>query len=150
MKKVLFIMGLHSHQPVGNFDFIFETATRECYHPFLEVLSRYPDIRMSLHYSGVLLEWLRTHHVETFDLLVRLVEAGQVELMGGGFDEPILVMIPDRDKLGQIRKQSDYTEKHFGVRPRGLWLAERVWEQGLVTPIAEGGMEGPMRVRRPA
>ncbi|HUW58707.1 MAG TPA: alpha-amylase/4-alpha-glucanotransferase domain-containing protein [Planctomycetota bacterium] len=139
-QRVLFIMGLHSHQPVGNFDFVFEKATSECYHPFLEVLGRYPGIRMSLHYSGVLLEWIRQHHPETFDLLVRLVESGQVEMMGGGFDEPILVMIPDRDKLGQIRKQSDYLRKHFGVKPEGLWLAERVWEQCLVKPIVDSGL----------
>ena len=141
MKKVLFILGLHSHQPVGNFDWVFEDATRDCYQPFLEVLARYPAIRMSLHYSGILLEWIRTHHPETFELLVRLVESGQVEMMGGGFDEPILVMIPDRDKVGQIRKQTDYTAKHFGVKPRGLWLTERVWEQCLVKSIAEAGME---------
>jgi alpha-amylase len=138
--RVLFIMGLHSHQPVGNFDFIFEKAARECYHPFLEALDRHPRIRMSLHYSGVLLEWLRTNHVRTFDLLAGLVESGRVEMMGGGFDEPILVMIPDRDKLGQIRKQSDYLAEHFGVKPEGLWLTERVWEQCLVGCIADGGL----------
>ena len=139
-RRVLFIMGLHSHQPVGNFDFVFEKAHAECYRPFLEMLSRYPRIRTSLHYSGILLEWIRRNHPETFDLLARLVHAGQVEMMGGGFDEPILVMIPDRDKLGQIRKQSEYLAKHFGVLPEGLWLTERVWEQCLVTPIAESGM----------
>jgi len=138
--RVLFIMGLHSHQPVGNFDFIFEKANQECYHPFLEMLSRYPRIRMSLHYSGVLLEWIRRNHPETFDLLRRLVETGQVEMMGGGFDEPILVMVPDRDKLGQIRKQSEYLAKYFGVLPEGLWLTERVWEQCLVKAVAESGM----------
>lgn len=138
--KVLFIMGLHSHQPVGNFDFIVEDATRECYHPFLETLERYPQIRTSLHYSGVLLEWLRRNRPETFDLLGRLVESGQVEMMGGAFYEPVLVMIPDRDKSGQIRKQSEYIEEHFGVKPEGLWLAERVWEQCLVKPIADSGL----------
>ena len=139
-RRVLFIMGLHSHQPVGNFDFVFEKAHAECYDAFLQMLSRYPRIRMSLHYSGVLLEWIRRNHPETFDLLARLVQAGQVEMMGGGFDEPILAMIPDRDKLGQIRKQSEYLAKHFGVLPEGLWLTERVWEQCLVKPIAESGM----------
>ncbi len=139
-KRVLFVMGLHSHQPVGNFDFVFEQATKDCYHPFLEVLARYPKIRMSLHYSGVLLEWLRLRRPETFALLVRLVESGQVEMMGGGFDEPILVMLPERDQVGQMKKQSDYLARHFGVRPEGMWLTERVWETGLVKTIAEAGL----------
>ena len=139
-KRVLFVMGLHSHQPVGNFDFIFEQATKDCYQPFLETLARYPGIKLSLHYSGVLLEWLRVHHPETFALLVRLVEAGQVEMMGGGFDEPILAMLPERDQVGQMRMQSDYLARHFGARPEGMWLTERVWEQSLVKPIADAGL----------
>ena len=56
-------MGLHSHQPVGNFDHVFEAATKDCYQPFLELLSRYPQIRMSLHFSGVLIEWIRVHRL---------------------------------------------------------------------------------------
>ncbi len=139
-KRVMFVMGLHSHQPVGNFDFIFEQATKDCYQPFLETLARYPGIKLSLHYSGVLLEWLRVHRPDTFALLVRLVEAGQAEMMGGGFDEPILAMLPERDQIGQMRMQSDYLAEHFGAKPEGLWLTERVWEQSLVKPIADAGL----------
>ena len=93
-----FIMGLHSHQPVGNFDFIFEDACRKSYIPLLEALLKYPAIRMSLHFSGVLLEWMEQHHPESFDVLRQLVERGQVELMGGAMQEPILVMLPERDQ----------------------------------------------------
>lgn len=132
-------MGLHSHQPVGNFDHVFEDAYQRSYLPFLQAISRHPLIRLSLHYSGVLLQWMESHHPESFDLLRELVERSQVELLGGGMEEPILVMLPERDRRGQIERMSEYLTEKFGVTPTGFWLAERVWEQGLVSELVEAG-----------
>ncbi len=137
MKTINLVLGIHNHQPIGNFDHVLEDAYRKSYKPFLELLERFPKIRISQHYTGFLLEWLKKHHPEIFRQLRALVKSGQVELMTGGFYEPILAIIPDRDKLGQIRKLSDYLEKNFGKTPTGMWLAERVWEQHIVKPIAE-------------
>jgi 4-alpha-glucanotransferase len=139
--KVSFAMLFHSHQPVGNFDHVTEEAYQLAYLPFLSVLIRHPGIRVSLHYSGILLEWLETHHPEFFQRLRQLIEDGQVEVVGGGHYEPILPVIPDADKVAQVRRMTDYIHKHFGVTPRGAWLAERVWEPSLARPLAEAGVE---------
>jgi alpha-amylase/alpha-mannosidase (GH57 family) len=82
---------IHAHQPVGNFDDVIERAYQQCYSPFVQVLERHPSIRMGLHYSGALLEWLERAHPEYFEQLRVLVKRGQVEIVGGGFYEPILV-----------------------------------------------------------
>ena len=39
MPKLKFIFGVHNHQPVGNFDFVFEEAYQKAYRPFLEMAS---------------------------------------------------------------------------------------------------------------
>jgi alpha-amylase len=96
---------------------------------------------MSLHYSGVLLEWLEVRHPEYFDQLRELLGRGQVELLGGGYYEPILPSIPDDDKIAQVRKLADYLGQHLGKAPRGAWVAERVWEPSLARPLAEAGVE---------
>ena len=44
MSTVRLIFALHNHQPVGNFDGVFESAYRDSYLPFLEVLESYPEI----------------------------------------------------------------------------------------------------------
>jgi 4-alpha-glucanotransferase len=132
-------MVMHGHQPVGNFDGVVEEAYRKSYQPFLEHLSRHPAISLALHYSGILLEWLAARHPEFIDQLGALVGRGQVELVGGGYYEPILAAIPDEDKITQIQKQSAFVFQLFGVEPRGLWVGERVWEQGLVRPLVEAG-----------
>ncbi|MEK7330307.1 MAG: alpha-amylase/4-alpha-glucanotransferase domain-containing protein, partial [Candidatus Eisenbacteria bacterium] len=65
---------------------------------------------------------------------------GQVELWGGGFFEPILPAIPEVDRRGQIRAMADWLELELGRRPRGLWLAERVWEPDLAASLAASGV----------
>lgn len=141
MSKVSFVLVIHSHQPVGNFDHVIEAAYQKSYLPFAQTLAAHPRIRLSLHYSGILLEWIEARHAEYFQLIRRLVERGQVELLGGGFYEPILLVIPDADKLAQLRKLADYIQKHFGAKPGGAWVAERVWEPGLAMPLAEAGVQ---------
>ncbi|MGH9405683.1 MAG: alpha-amylase/4-alpha-glucanotransferase domain-containing protein [Terriglobia bacterium] len=139
--RVSLSMLIHSHQPVGNFDHVIEDAYQKCYLPFLEVLSRHPRVPLSLHYSGILLKWMEDRHPECITLLQDLTRRGQVEHVGGGYYEPILASIPDAAKVAQLRRQADYLESHFGVRPRGAWITERVWQQGLIVPLARAGVE---------
>lgn len=141
MRKFELVLLIHAHQPVGNFDDVFERAYANSYLPFVEVLSRHPLIRMGLHYSGPLLEWIEGAHPEYFDLLRTLVARGQVEIVGGGFYEPILVTIPPEDRHEQITRLATYIKKHFKARPRGAWLAERVWEPQLPSSLAPAGVE---------
>ena len=140
MKKINLVIGIHNHQPIGNFDHVIEDAYKKSYKPFLDVLKKFPKIRISQHYTGYLFEWLRKKHPEIFSQLRTFIRTGQVRLMTGGFYEPILAIIPDKDKTGQIRKLSDYIERNFKFKPTGMWLAERVWEQHIVKPIAECGI----------
>ena len=128
---------LHAHQPAGNFDTVFERCFRDSYNRFLGLVERHPTLRFAIHYSGPLLLWIEKHHPDYFVRLRNLVASGQIELVGGGFYEPILVSIPQPDRIEQITRLSDYLEKHFGKRPAGAWLAERVWEPQLPSTLAE-------------
>jgi 4-alpha-glucanotransferase len=141
MPGVRLILALHDHQPVGNFDGVFEASYQESYLPFLEVLEGYPEIPFVLHTSGPLLEWLVERRPEYISRVRALVEAGRVEILGGGFFEPILTMIPHRDRVGQIREFAVYLKEVFGAPVRGMWVPERVWEQHLVSALAEAGVE---------
>src|SRR5436309_1909532 len=141
MHPISLVLVVHDHQPVGNFDQVLEQAHRDAYAPFLAFLERYPAIRLALHTSGPLLQWMATHDAGYLARLRALVERGQVELWGGGFFEPILPAIPEVDRRGQIRAMADWLELELGRRPRGLWLAERVWEPGLASSLAAAGAQ---------
>ena len=131
MPKFHLVLLIHSHQPVGNFDGVFEQTYQRSYLPFVQHLARHPAVRVGLHYTGPLLEWFEQRHAEFLDTLHELVARGQVEMVGGGFYEPILISIPPEDQAEQLSRMSGYLQKRFGAAPAGAWLAERVWEPQL-------------------
>ncbi|MCS7168561.1 MAG: DUF1926 domain-containing protein [Gemmatales bacterium] len=133
------IFALHNHQPVGNFGFVFEQAYRDGYLPFLDLIEAYPEIPFSLHLSGSLYEWLVDHHPDYLQRLKGLVSRGQLEILGGAYYEPILAMLPRRDRLGQLRHYLDLLRQEFATEVTGVWLAERVWEQELASDLAQAG-----------
>lgn len=135
------VLALHNHQPVGNFDGVIEQAYQDSYRPFLDVFDQFPSLRFALHTSGSLIEWLDAHHPEYLDRLAEFVAAGRIEIIGGAFYEPILTMLPRRDRQGQIRSYTQWLERRLGGRIRGMWVPERVWEQSLVADIASAGIE---------
>jgi 4-alpha-glucanotransferase len=130
------VLIVHAHQPSGNFEHVFEECYQHSYDAFLSLVEKHRGIRLALHYSGPLLLWIGENHPGYFERLRKLVASGQVELVGGGFYEPILISIPEADRTEQITRMSDYIEKHFGKRPAGAWLAERVWEPQLPSSLA--------------
>jgi 4-alpha-glucanotransferase len=132
---------LHNHQPVGNFPWVFQQVYEEAYLPMLIALERHPGVRLSLHYTGSLLDWLVEAHSEFIKRLAVLIKRQQVEMVGGGYYEPILPSIPDRDKIAQVRRLTEHLQHHFGVLPTGMWLAERVWEPSLPATIRQAGIE---------
>lgn len=139
--RLQLLFGVHNHQPVGNFDSVVQDATVRAYHPFLETVRGAAELSVTVHCSGGLLEWMREHASPTFDLLGTLVAAGRVELLTGGFYEPVLSMLPDWDKVGQIQALTAFLAENFGIRPRGMWLAERVWEPHFPKALREAGVE---------
>ena len=138
---VTLLLGVHAHQPVGNFPEVIEDAHLRCYKPFLETLYAYPDFRFAAHFSGWLLDWLRERYPADMALLAEMVKRGQVELFSSGDTEPVLAAIPHRDRVGQLRTLNDKLTAWTGVKPSGAWLTERVWESAVVPSLAETGIQ---------
>ncbi|MEA2081671.1 MAG: alpha-amylase/4-alpha-glucanotransferase domain-containing protein [Elusimicrobiota bacterium] len=141
MNNSLFAFGVHCHQPVGNHRRVMEECYKKSYEPFFKELRQFPAVKMNVHISGSLLEWIVANHPEFVELLGGMIKLGQVELLGGPFYEAILPLITESDIGEQIIQYSGYLRKLFGVAPRGMWLPERVWESYLSKPIAMAGME---------
>lgn len=140
-EPIYLLLGIHHHQPVGNFGSVFKDAFEKCYRPFLEIMERHPSIKFSLHHSGPLLDWAQEHEGNYLDRVLRLAERGQMEILGGGFYEPILPILTIKDALGQIEMMQSFWQKLAGRKPRGMWLAERVWEPSLAALLNDAGIE---------
>jgi hypothetical protein len=140
-QPVSLLLGVHAHQPVGNFSSVLEEAHERCYRPFLRTLHRYPQFRFAAHFSGWLLDWLLAQHPQDMALLKEMVARGQVELFGAGDCEPVLASIPQRDRIGQLNALTDKLQRRFGALVEGAWLTERVYIPTVVPALADCGMK---------
>lgn len=132
---------LHNHQPVGNFPWVFQQTYEEAYLPMIAALERHPEVRLSLHYTGSLLDWIEEAHPEFLERIAILVRRNQIEIVSGGYYEPILPSIPDNDKVAQVQRLTSRIQRDFGTQASGMWLAERVWEPGLPRLLREAAIE---------
>jgi 4-alpha-glucanotransferase len=140
MAPIRFAFGLHLHQPVGNFDYVFAQHVDDVYRPVLAALADHEFLPAIFHLSGPLLEWLEQHEPAYLDRLGRLAADGRIELLLAGFYEPVLASLPRQDRVEQIRWMHEAVHRRFGVDARGLWLTERVWEPELAADLADAGV----------
>ncbi len=134
------LFGVHAHQPVGNFPEVIHDAHKRCYRPFIRTLHEYPNFHFAFHISGWLLEFLFQHYADDIALLRAMVVRGQVEIFGGGDTEPVLAVIPYRDRVGQLVTLANRVERQLGQRPTGAWLTERVWEATVIPALSDAGI----------
>jgi alpha-amylase len=137
--RISLALTFHNHQPAGNFGWVFEDVCTKAYEPMVAALERHPTIHVGLHYSGPLLDWLKTERPGLVDRIRVLADRGQVEVLGGPLYEPVLAALPVRDRIGQLERMAAEVEATFGRRPAGAWLPERVWEPDVPSALAAAG-----------
>lgn len=140
MEKTTLLFGIHMHQPVDNFDWVIDQAIEECYGPFFEVMSRYPEFRFSLHCSGWLMEQIEKRSALLYRRIRDLAERGSIELISAGYYEPVLSAIASDDRIAQVRMLNESIESRFNQNPIGLWLTERVWDASLIPDLNRCGI----------
>ncbi len=140
MDKLKLVLVFHCHQPVGNHDHVFEAVYRVSYGPLLDVLAK-SGIKFGIHYTGPLLLWLEKNKPDYLERLKEVVESGRAEVLGGSFWESILSVWREKDSLFQLERMNSYLQDKFGIKPRGMWLAERIWEQFLPAWIVKVGID---------
>jgi hypothetical protein len=128
-RPLRYAFAAHVHQPVGNFSHIFEDHVRDVYLPFLTHMAESELLPISLHVSGPIFEWLEENGSighEYLDLIGRLVANHRLELLAGGFYEPVLVSLPPEDRAEQIQP----TWRRPACRSR-LWTTGIFWSTAL-------------------
>lgn len=116
-------------------------ADEVCYRRLLQIFLKYPNCKLTIHFSGTLLTALQWANSETIDLLKEGIESGQFEILGSSFAQNILFATDRWDNVQQIKHHRQQIEEILGVQPRGFWNAERCWSQELIPLIADCGYE---------
>ena len=139
-KQIHLPIVFHFHQPVDQKDFIYEDVYQKSYMPLIDNLFHFKAIKFTLHFSGNLLEWFLENKPDFIDKLKVMAKRGQIEIIGGGYYEPIFAIIPYRDRIAQMKKLSDLIKKEFGLEVKGAWLSERVWEPNYPSFLNDAGL----------
>ncbi len=136
-----FALVLHLHQPMGNFDHVFEEHLDTVYLPLFAALERHEAWPLTVHLSGPLIDWLDHHAHEFLDRIASLTREGKLEILSSGRYEPILAALSPRDRLGQLTAMGDLLRTRLGATPTGAWLTERVWEPDLAADLNRAELE---------
>lgn len=136
-----FIFGIHCHQPIGNFGDVFETAYQKAYKPLIDFFYNNEDMKFCAHFSGILLEWFLKNKKDFIQKLQNMSQRHQLEIIGGGYYEPILATISREDRILQIEKLNNFCENILGQRPKGVWLTERIWDSSVIKTLIELSMD---------
>jgi len=140
-KTIYLEICFHFHQPVDNFPWVIEDVYKKAYKPLIDNLFQFPEIKVALHFSGNLLEWLLKNKKEFIKKLKTMARRGQIEIIGGGYYEPIFAIIPYRDKIAQIKKLTNLINNEFNLEVKGAWLSERVWEPDYPSFLSDAGLK---------
>lgn len=119
---------------------ILEKAHNEAYLPFLETFEEFEDLKLNIHISGYLLEWLIERKPSYIERLKALVKSGRVEVLTGAMYEPVLSMIPLDDAKGQIKMHRALIREIFDFDAKGMWVAERVYEPHYPMILEDSGI----------
>jgi len=141
MSRVKLIFGTCNMVPSGEAEILFEDAYQKAFKPLLTAIYNHPEILSTLYYAGPLLEWLEAHHPEFHTVLSELTSKRNIELLGGGYWEPMLPLISAPERVGQIEVMTTYLRKKFGKRPRGSWITGQVWEANLASSMNASGID---------
>ncbi|UCC18392.1 MAG: DUF1925 domain-containing protein [Promethearchaeota archaeon] len=131
----------HLHQPIDNFEWVIEDCYQKSYKPLIDNIFKFEEVKFTLHFSGNLLEWFLKNKPDFIQKVKIMAKRGQIEIIGGGYYEPIFAIIPYRDKIAQIKKLTDLIKNEFGLEVKGAWLSERVWEPNYPSFLNDAGLK---------
>jgi len=119
----------------------FEKDYQTVYKTIAQILFSRPQMPFTFSFLGNQFLYIKKRHPEFFVLLKEMIDRKQVEILGGGFYNPVMPLLYPVDRNGQIEMFSSEIRETTGKRPRGLALFADCWDSSLVNNLATTGME---------
>lgn len=120
---------------------VLEKDYQTVYKPLIKFLYSHPEISFSFSCSGNQLVFYKKRKNEMLTILKELISRKQIEVLGGGFYDPILPLLYPVDRNGQIDLLSAEIRQNVGIRPRGISLYADCWDSSLVNTLQSSGIE---------
>jgi len=141
MKRKNLFFSINFHKPVGTKEKEIEDAYKGSYVPFINLLKENPRVKVSINFSGILYDWFKKNKPEFIDELKELIKKRQIEILTSGYFKPLFPLIPDSDKIGQIKLKNDFIKRILEATPRGIWLTNDALEHNMISQIVDAEIE---------
>src|SRR5476651_1433307 len=106
---------LHFYQPYGQKQSIIDAIVAQCYRPVAEGILAEPSARVTINFTGVLLDQLATYgHGDVIEMYAEAALRGQVEFVGSSKFHAILPLLPETEALRQIQINDETNRKYLG------------------------------------
>ncbi len=135
---------LHFYQPYDQKREIIDAIVEQCYRPVGEGILAHPGARLTINFTGVLLDQLAQYgHTDVIELYAEAVRRGQVELVGSGKYHAILALLSESEALRQIQINDETNRKYFGelYKPRGIFLPEMGYSPEMAPMLERAGFD---------
>jgi hypothetical protein len=121
-----------------------ETSLEEMYQnahkKIISFFYTHPQFPFSWAFSGVQLRFYAEKHPEFTDTLSELVARKQLELLGGGYYDPVFPLLTSADCIAQVELLTTLQHSLVGPRPRGIALTHG-WSPQLISPFRKCKMD---------
>lgn len=111
------------------------------YAPLVKFLFSHQNFKFNFSFSGPEILYFKKRHTELLSICKTMIERNQIEILGGGFYNPILPLLSSVDRNGQIDMLSSEIRQSFQKRPRGAFLFADSWDSSLVSSFSTCGIE---------
>jgi len=140
---MIWINFLHLYQPATLDKVAIVNAIEKSYLRIIKTLLRNSEIKFTLNINGCLLEKIGEFgYNDLLKDIKRLIERGQIELVGTAAYHPILPLISPEEAERQIKLQEELIKKYFGsVKLRGFFLPEMAYSPTVAKMIKKMGYE---------
>ncbi|MCR5613280.1 alpha-amylase/4-alpha-glucanotransferase domain-containing protein [Treponema sp.] len=119
----------------------YKSVYESYYKPIVSFLYAHPEFQFSFYFSGPEFDFIKQKNPEFIEIIKKLVNRKQVEILGGGYYTPVFPLLFPLDRTGQVELLSSSVRKSVGKRPRGIVLCASAWDPSLVTSFETCGME---------
>lgn len=135
---------LHIYQPPTQTKEIVDRVTKESYRLIINLLTKYPRLKLTMNINGSLLElWEKYGYKEIINDYKTLVESGKIELVGSAMYHPILPLIPIEEMKQQIVLNNEISKRLLGssFKPTGFYIPEMAYSDEAGEVISTMGFD---------
>lgn len=126
---------------------VFRKVAEKCYRPATALFQKLVAesegrFRLTLSFSGVVLDQMERFGPDVLELFQDLVATGAVEILGETYFHSLASLFSEEEFRRQVSLHGDVIERHFGCRPRVFRNTELIYSDRIASLVREMGFRG--------